>query len=589
MRVDRNKTDLETPVLLVCIRARPLHKGTREMIVTALLYDLRSSRVMARETFLNDDSLDVEAYVAAYLEAVQAGLAGPHHVSVAAGRAAHCIRVDDVTLLMGVCDSDDTSPDDREVIERLGAAVQARFHDRGRPALKKDFPSMFVSDVSRPVTVCFLSNPEPAEEHHTSTGIETALANLSDDTGTLIRPLRVGPYLVSVVRIPLEETLSTRRMHLPRADLFAIVVGTPAPARPQVRRFVDRVRKDLGVPLLVVPENDVALEVAREYEEQFGLVLCDSVTPRPSALIVAVLAMAGYLSVHPDLAVERYRIDLSVDRPSSIESTDRKTAGHQAFFVVEKTTGEPVFTFHYETTDCLERVPRMVAAIATFAIEGLGSGETSVFTTGEWSYALIERGELIFTLVTRASGDIEQLREEFVALPDLYFEDPPHASPEPGDFYSYHPFVLKLLAVLPPEEWPPSAAPVQTHEPDWGRFQHPLMAEFLKVVWDNCSGQRRLAKILSAGSSDMVLGALHFLGLMGAIEVRISVRADDIPVVRRRIPPRLYRLYSHLRAVASSMDGKTTVGEIARTLGIDTGVLSTVVADLCRRGYVDLL
>jgi hypothetical protein len=330
-------------------------------------------------------------------------------------------------------------------------------------------------------------------------------------------------------------------------NTFVFVVAPPLPSAHDLGEVIDRIRANSEAAVLVVPGSDEELEFARRLELLLDIDLCDSVSSRPSDLLLSVLAMSGFTDMHPELAREKW-----------VES------------------------------EYLRRAPNVVAAISQFDLDSSGRTETSLLQTGELKYAILEREGLIFTLVTGDKEDPELVRSRFSILPSIYFDEMPKETEDPSDLYAYGPFMIKLLATIPSENWSDRTCPTRIEEPDWLWFQSDLMSKFLETVWNSIDGQTPLSQLVVGKGPGMVLGALHYLKRMGAIDTKLLIIPSDIPDVIQKPSAQVLSLYSHSELILGFVDGKSSIESIASKVGIDEAILFTFFSELYRRGYIEL-
>jgi hypothetical protein len=293
------------------------------------------------------------------------------------------------------------------------------------------------------------------------------------------------------------------------------------------------------------------------------------------------------ITVEPDAAFSTWLVDESIDWSPSRILPKGKALGHQAFFVIDKETGTPVFTYYYEPSSIvLERAPNVVAAISMFHLDPASPNRTSVFQTGDLKYAIIERENLIFTLITGDKEDVESIRSRFSFLPDLYFDEAPDQGVNPNDQYEAPAFTIKLLATLPPEHLGSRMAPYKVEEPNWDRFRDPSVRDFLNAVWDSLDGKKTMSQLVGKGGPVMVLGAVHLLKAMGAIKAKPILNSKDVPLLLAEPEQDLYGLFSHLKEIVRLIDGKRSIEDIAKATGIAANVLLTVFSQLHQRWIV---
>jgi hypothetical protein len=301
------------------------------------------------------------------------------------------------------------------------------------------------------------------------------------------------------------------------------------------------------------------------------------------------MAIAGFMDIHPELAYQRWEIDRSVDFISSLEEPEVDDVGHQAFFVVDRRTGEAAYSYYYdERSKLLEVAPNIVAAISAFKFDPANPTETSVFRTGDLNYITIERGHYVYTLITGTGVDVEALRERFSFLPDLFMDEVPEIVDDPTDLFRSPPFTLKLLAALPPELLPTRMAPNQSRALLWERFESAPLRDFIEAVWNRLDGSLTMSLLVPGKGPEMILGAIHLLHRMGAIHFKLKIGPDDSPVLLMEPDDDVLSLYSRVDEIIGLVDGSRTIVEIAEELDLQPSVLVTVFAELHRREIITI-
>jgi hypothetical protein len=114
------------------------------------------------------------------------------------------------------------------------------------------------------------------------------------------------------------------------------------------------------------------------------------------------------------------------------------------------------------------------------------------------------------------------------------------------------------------------------------------MGTFLQTVWKSIDGHTPLSQLVVGKGPGMVLGALHYLKRMGAIDTKLLIIPSDIPEIIQKPDTKVLSLYSHSELILGFVDGKRSIESIASQVGIDEAVLITVFAELYRRGYIEL-
>jgi hypothetical protein len=264
-----------------------------------------------------------------------------------------------------------------------------------------------------------------------------------------------------------------------------------------------------------------------------------------------------------------------------------KELGHQAFFVVDRRDGAPRYSYYYdERSQLLEMAPNIIAAITSFKIDKTTPTSTSVFRTGDLSYITIERDMYVFTLVTGKHSEVEYLRERFSFLPDLFKDEVPDPIEDPTDLFRSPPFTLKLLATLPPQALGGRIAPVQTRALIWERFEHAAVQDFLEAVWQRLDGSLVMSRLVPGKNPEIILGAIHLLHRLGAIEFKLKLGPQDIPVLKNQPDEETMKLYETLNEILDLVDGELSIESIARAMDLQPSVLITVFAELDKRNII---
>jgi hypothetical protein len=461
----------------------------------------------------------------------------------------------------------------------------------GAREASKLFPQMAGKTLRQEVRLCFVSSETPTEGNKPGIALESLLSYTGTSSTNLSKAVAIGPYNVRVQRISINDVLEgPMEALLADPQGFIVILGKPLPDRATAERTIGAILKLGTAPVLIAPGSDDELEAARKYENDFRIELCDAVSERPSYLLLAVLAMLGLSDMHPEFAEDSWPIEEALDESVEARPIIKKevASGHQAFFVVDKSNGEAVFTYYYRPqSEVYERAPNVVAAITSFSLDTSEPNKTSVVQVGDLIYALIEVDKLIFTLVTGPTDDVEAIRQRFSFLPDLWKDEEPEFLMSTDDPYSSPPFTLKLLATLPPEELLPRMQPHRKKEPEWDRFESPEVRDFLRAVWNSLDGKIEMSRFLSGAGPQMTLGAIHFLKAMGCVEMAIQLTKTDSPKLINEIPDDIRILYAEIEDVADLMDGLHTIGRISNETDIPANVLTTVISRLYALGVVD--
>lgn len=561
------------------------------MIESAVLFDVLGSKVLATLEFTKIQDLEglQELVVQEYYNAVQSGSSDLRIETSIDERAVCILKVDDVTLLVVVNSGQEFSTADLENAIALHGLSSKNVESSSAREFKAEFQQLARETLQTRLRVCFVSNPDPPEEDMSGSAVNMLLQTQSEDS-LFSKAVAIGPYILqamqttyrSIERGEWSEELST-------IDVFALIVSEPLPASDRIEESILRIRSQSDAPVLVVPGSDDELEFARAVESSYGVDLCDSVSPKPTHLLLAVLAMSGYSEYHPELAYEQWVIDTSVDEAQLTPTREREEIGHQAFFVVDRRTGTAVYSYYYEEkSSLLEMAPNIVAAITSFKIDQTTPTETSVFRTGNLSYITIERDSYVFTLVTGRHGGVEALRERFSFLPDLFKDEVPNPMDDPTDLFRSPPFTLKLLATLPPVELAGRIAPTQKRALIWERFEYEQVGDFLEAVWLRLDGELTMSRLTPGKGPEIILGAIHLLKRLDSIEFKLKITHSDVPVMRDKPDSEDLELYENLEEILEYVDGELSIESIAKALDLNPSVLIPVFGELDRRRIISI-
>jgi len=551
------------------------------LIASAALVDLQGPKMLAQESFYQrvPDMSMVNSALERFYAAVESGAPEGFVRSRIDSQEAFVSRIGETTVIVVFSDRTGFDEVDAASVKALNTAFNWLVGDGSVRAKKDEFGSLVRRHLLRPARLCLITDDSFSADNVSGGAILQIVGSMGQRTP---QPIQMGPYNVSVWHYTFDSF--TWSDELGDMDAFAFV-ASPETEESHYSRVVNTIRSHRpSVTVMVIPSSDDQLEFARQIEERFEIVLCDAVSGVPSELILCVMCTAMMTDMHPELAQETWRIDHSIDR-RKIES---RAVGHQAFFVIDKKTGRAVYSFYYETkSKVLERAPNVIAAISMFRLDTTLSGKTSVFRAGDLNYIIIERENLVFTLITGDEQNVEELRKKFSFLPDLWAdEEPENVECTEDDLYTSPPFTLKLLATLPPESLLPKMVPVRVEEPDWNRFRSELVRDFLQAVWGSLDGTLDIGKLAVGDGPKMTLGAIHLLKRLGAIRLRIVVSPEDRPRLTGHLDAGLRSLYENIDRIVGEADGKNSISDISERLGIETNVLITVFAELYRRGIV---
>ena len=435
------------------------------MIIDAMLIDLLGSKSLASISFGTEELSDefLQLVIETYYQLMQDSSARDFVTTEIEERSTCICKVSDVTIIAGVSDTSPLPDSDVERMRHFQEVSTMNIEKSSVRDFKDEFEGVAEGILREPIRICFITGSDPSYEDKSGTAVDSIIQNMRQKGSSYSTPIFVGPFGVQVMRISYDDIAkSSWTEALESASLFVLVISPPLPTGDRVEHIVMRIRERSTSELVVVPGSDEQLELAREYEELYGLELSD-VSSQPTYLILSSMAIAGFLEMQPELAYQRWKIDRSIDRTSTKEEPEEEEqVGHQAFFVVDRQTAEAAYSYYYdERSRLLEMAPNIVAAISAFKFDTTNPAETSVFRTGNLNYITIERGHYVYTLITGTGVNVEALRERFSFLPDLFMDEVPDIVDDPTDLFRSPPFTLKLLATLPPAVIPSRMAPKQ--------------------------------------------------------------------------------------------------------------------------------
>jgi hypothetical protein len=561
------------------------------MIVNAVLFDLLGSKALASLSFSKEEVTDefLQLIVETYYQLMQEDSAREFVTTDIDGKSTCICKVSEVTIIVGVSDTSPIPEADVERMKQFQEASSKEIQQSSVRDFKEEFTGIADALLRERFRVCFITGTDPSYEDKSGSAVDSIIQNRGQKERLYSAPLLIVPYAIEVMRISHDEMIKVDWSEdLSSASLFVLVVSPPLPTADRVEQIVMRIREESTSQLVVVPGSDNQLELAREYEDLYGLELSD-VSSQPTHLLLSSMAIAGFIDMHPELAYQRWEIDRSIDYVSSIEEPEEEDVGHQAFFVVDRRTGEAAYSYYYdERSRLLEIAPNIVAAISAFKFDPANPTETSVFRTGDWNYITIERGHYVYTLITGTGVDVEALRESFSFLPDMFMDEVPEIVDDPTDLFRSSPFTLKLLATLPPEMIPTRMAPKQNRALLWERFENEPLKDFIEAVWNRLDGSMTMSLLVPGKGPEMILGAIHLLHRMGAIHLELKIGPDDSPVLLKEPDDEVLSLYSRVDEIVGLVNGARTIEKIATELNLQPSVLVTVFAELHRREVITI-
>ncbi|TFG31292.1 hypothetical protein EU528_06585 [Candidatus Thorarchaeota archaeon] len=582
-------------MIAVLVEYPPIHFGYESgdwkfLIASATLFDLLGSKVLASMHFTKSEITDefLESAVLEYYNLIEENTAQKFITTKIGDRAISVLKVGDVTVLIVVGETDTFTEEEITSIKKLDWHITDEIENTSVREFKDDFQNVADLYLRNPVNICIITVTEPLPEDTTSSAVELIIHNKGGDRKALSQPISIGPNLVHVTQYHYHEILNDEwPKEFSSIDIFALIVSGILSEGDQVEEAVQKIRSNSKATIVVVPGSDEELERARDIEMNLGIDLCDSVSPKPTHLLLSIMAYGGLSDLHPELARERWIIEEDVDKASVSITSDKEELGHQAFFVVDRRTGEAAYSYYYEERSrFLEMAPNIVAAITSFKIDQSTPTETSVFRTGDLSYITIERDNYIFTLITGKDADVTALRSRFSFLPDLFLDEVPPLNEDPTDLFRSPLFTLKLLATLPSIKLAGKIAPIQKRALNWDRFEHPPVRDFLEAVWQRLDGSLSMNRLVPGKGPELILGAIHLLHRLESIDFVFRILLEDVPILMSTPDDEILSLYANLETILEYVDGDLTIFSIARAVGVDPSVLVAVFTELHKRGVI---
>ncbi len=553
------------------------------MISYAALMDLQGPKTLAEHSFVKrpPDQSWIDTTLERFYDRV-ASDERADFVEVGEEPPEACVaRVDRTSVVVVLGDQSGLDEHDLQGAKALQKAVSWLAGDGSVRAVRDDFSTLVRRHLARPVTFLVVTPDTVAGDNLPARAVLNLVGGIGRQTE---EPFDVGPYRVTVIH----RTYGNLGVFVGIENLTGCAfVSSPEVEFSEYDAVVVNARRMGRVATMVIPCSDDQLERARELEDLLGVELCDSVSESPTELVLSMMSTAMLTDMHPDLARRNWVIDERLKAlDEAAEGAPR--GGHQAFFVIDRLTGKPVFAYYYEERQSLiERVPNIVAAVASFAMGDRSAEKTSVVRTGQFNYVTIEHGNLVFTLVTAHRTGLEELRERFSTLPGLWDEEGLDIdNPVAPDPYDSIPFTLKLLSLLPPRDLLPRTVPVRAREPAWERFRNELVREFLKTLWASIDGEIDIGRLTQAAGLQLALGGIHLLHRLGAVKLRLRLRPEDVPILSGAVPPDVQAAYSELDDILREMNGTRTLAQIAESVNIGIDVLNTLVVQLYERGVI---
>ncbi|MEM4736172.1 MAG: hypothetical protein QXS20_10710 [Candidatus Thorarchaeota archaeon] len=517
------------------------------------------------------------------------GIASDEHIGSCAsakihGRGVVVCRLTSELVLIAVPESGEVRAQDLNMVRQM---VEQLSQQEDMGGLRSQFRRKAYSALVTLTKLAIIVPENIASEKAIGRVVAELIERKRPSSGALVQEFEIGRYRVRLLLFtPDQADMATGPDWNRDSSVFSVVPLAMAPD--SVVSLVHQLRHRSSMPtVVVVPEN--APELVEMLEGEDVALIPEEDYQLPSDIVISIMRASGLINMPETEVRRRWKIDECLDQSITPSRQEKTTRGHQAFLVVDKMTGEATFAYHYQESPMLKRMSNIVAAISSFKIQVDDLGKTSVFTVGDLNYLVIEKKDLLFTLVTSQDEDLEALRERFSFLPELYFDEQPAVDvKDTHDPYSARPFLIKLLATIPPERARPRYVPYKLQAPDWTRFSDESVAEFLKALWNIIDGRVTLGRFMTEEGPRMALGGIYFLKSMNCVDFRLVLTPNDRPRVTKRPDDHVLSAYKDLGDVLELADGMLTVDEISSLTGVDLSVLLRVFGDLYRREIIDL-
>ncbi|MDF1540355.1 MAG: hypothetical protein P1Q69_15780, partial [Candidatus Thorarchaeota archaeon] len=286
------------------------------MIIKAILYDLIAAKKWSSVSFIGDDPSDefIQKIVEHYFSLLQEGSYEDGMV-VSLDDEGICLHtIFENILLIGVCDGQIISDSSIEKFSKLAMVFGIVIQNEGARVASKSFPIYAGRILREDVAIHFIADSPSDDRNSSGSALENLLGYLSAKEQEVSMPVFIGPYNVRVARVSINDAAKNDiRIALDEADAVMLILGRPVPDEALVRELVQNVRTRTVSQILVTPGSDEELETARFYESNLNLDLCDSVSVKPTYLLLSVLATIGKADVHPELASKTWNSETEID------------------------------------------------------------------------------------------------------------------------------------------------------------------------------------------------------------------------------------------------------------------------------------
>ena len=278
------------------------------MIASATLFDLLGSKVLASLQFTKTEITEefLQTAISEYYSLIEENTAQEFITTKIGNTAVSILKVGDVTVLVVIGASDSFSEDEIATIKKLDWHVTDEIEQSSVREFKDSFVELAEQHLRIPLNVCLITVEEPPPEDTTASAIELMIRNKGASRTVLSKPIRIGPYNVCVSHFFYDEIINRKWVDdWSSYHVFAVVVSGVLSEANRVEDVVQKIRSHGDEKIIVIPGSDEELEHARDIETNLGIELCDSVSPRPTHLLLSIMAYGGFIDIHPELARQK--------------------------------------------------------------------------------------------------------------------------------------------------------------------------------------------------------------------------------------------------------------------------------------------
>jgi hypothetical protein len=280
-----------------------------------------------------------------YYALVQEDTARSFVVTKVHDRAVCISKVSDVTLVIVISDSDSFSEEEIANLQKFQTTIALEILNSSVRDFKNQFPDVVDQNLRIPLNICFVTAAESSDENKSLMAVDALFEIKANPGEELSDVIKVGPYVVRVMRIDFPDVVKGNWTPvLSSIQIFALIISKQMSENEIIQEVVLKIREESNGRIIVIPGSDNDLEAARELEIIYGIDLCDTVSPRPVNLLLSAMAYGGFSEMHPELAMQRWAIEPLIHQSQELREESDESIGHQAFFVVDRRTGEAVFS-----------------------------------------------------------------------------------------------------------------------------------------------------------------------------------------------------------------------------------------------------